>query len=740
MKQFWQRSSGSAIFFVIATTLVLVGLGVAFLKMGMIFGGSGELSGAVDAAALNVGKKALNHDVVLGKGDAEEFSVFADKNSDAISLIEINEVLAKAMLTQMNETAMEKQGFSSQLSKQHADSLFKEAMIVSDKLADKLSDFKNHSNYFNEMANSNSLAMLGAKAKVEVDSKGWSASFVDRGEESNVQFEEGQLPEGFKAEDIGVKAGDGKYYIKGYTPLKIGDKTMHFVPFKLNGQPHLVSGKTFNANSLSKLPMKGWEKPIPNAISVQGKTVLENNQVLEARSYVQINPSQTFKLEAKDCVVRILIDNNVAHWIVNGAAPSPVSVMKELSSALGKLGQISKTLGSLSSIMSGINEQIRNMPQPNQGTASGAAGSPNADPNGTPNGTPNGSPNGAPDGAPGGSPGGESAPAVGGGGVASIGGSLPPSTIAAINKQILDNSKGLKEASSLLGDGGAAIITDNGAGIVTDNGAGLLSERGTGLISDRGHGIVTDNGAGLTGGRRGLMSVDGGAKSGNSLSGLANILSSQQALVKSLSDGILKAEQSPEAQKVYGPESNYGYKAEKQERSFPMGMGSLNVVAFLGNEYPKLTLYDALFALDGDYKEVKKVICQRLRQLKGDFKDEELDKALKAFELVGDTAGTLHNYMICLDSDKNVKVFVMSGARAWAADGSEREIAKDSKEEKPNYCVVTPQGIGAKALPSHCTTRGTFYWKPGTGYNKCLGELRLKRETDIHVNGTTSLF
>lgn len=730
-----RNPTGNVIIFIIVCAGILLAIGMCAIQLAMYFGGSGQLSGAVDAGALTVGKHAAQAEVILDDGNEKTFFEYADRNSEGVSTTEVNQILSKALLIQMNEAQMERSGTASAESKDHAATVVKTAFDLAGKLAAKVSDSKNWQSKFEQAANSNTMSFLGSQAKITVDpGNGWATSFVDRGEESNISFDPQQLPDGFNADTVGIKKGD-KYYFKGYTPIVAGDKTLYLVPFKPDGQPHLISGKTFDANVLAKKPFKDWEKPFPNAMSCQGKSLNDSKQVFQARSFAQINPNGSKPLQITGWV-RINFDQNVAHWYVNGSpaeVPNRNEMLSKIGSSIGSLlGSTSKALSQIGSMTSGLGDISRALSKAmEEQRAKGQA----ANPNGTPAEGGSASSGGSADGAA------PPAGGVGGGGVASISGGPP------LNKPLID--KELADAAKLITDNGAGLsnaghlITDNGAGIVTDNGAGLISNKGGGIVTDNGAGLqkianlITDNGAGLTGGRRSLMSVGEGNNNSTSLAQkielATSVLGAQKEQLTSMLGNLQKAAQQPD-NVPHGPETFYGFAPEQQNRTFPLGTGSLFVQAFLGNEYKDpANLYTAICGLGGDYKELKRVLGQRFRELNPEYKDDDFKDIFEKCRILTGCKTYIIHY------DKEEKKWISEPQRDESrlrnADGFEKEIGKDSQTDKPNWVIATPTGIGASPLPSKATARGTFYWKPGTGYNGCLGELRVKRETDIYANG-----
>lgn len=758
-----RNSVGNVIIFIVVCAGILLAIGMAAIQLAMYFGGAGQLGGAVDAGALTVGKHAATAEIVLAQGDEELFMEYADRTAESVTTTEVNQVLSKALLIQMNEAEMERKGTASAESKDHAAAIVKASQSIAEKLAAKVADSRKWKEKFEQAANSNMLSFLGSSAKIESDPEhGWSTSFVDRGEESNVSFDPQQLPEGFDAATVGIKKGD-KYFFKGYEPIKAGDKTLYLVPFKPDGQPHLVSGKTFEANTLAKKPLQDWPKPFPNAISCQGKSTSDNKQVFQARSFAQINPNKSSPLFIGGWV-RINFDQNVAHWYVNGSPaemPNRNEMIAKLGSSIGSLlSSTSSALSGLTSSMSSLTSSLsaavsKAMEQQNQAKAAAQAG--NAPP----------STDGGAGGTGGAAGSGGETPAPVMGGVANIGGPLLGKPL--INKElqdaaklITDNGAGLSNASHIITDNGTGLISERGNGIVSDNGAGIVTDNGAGLISNKGGGIVTDNGAGLKqianvisndgsgvisndgsslmGGRRSLMSVGENSNTSNlgqRIELATKTLQQQQQQLTSMLNNLQNAARQPDTA-PHGPETFYGFAPEQQNRTFPLGTGSIFVQAFLGNEYKDpANLYQAICGLGGDYKEIKKAIGQRLRETNPEYKDEDFQKILEACKIKSGSK------VYAIWYDRQEKKWMGEAKREdsiKSADGFEKEIGRDSgQQDKPNWVVATPTGVGAKPLPSKCTTRSTFFWKPGTGYNGCLGELRIKRETDIYANGIVSL-
>ena len=195
---------------------------------------------------------------------------------------------------------------------------------------------------------------------------------------------------------------------------------------------------------------------------------------------------------------------------------------------------------------------------------------------------------------------------------------------------------------------------------------------------------------------------------------------------------------------IPAPNSSYDFHTDVQTRNYPCGTGNLNITATLGNEYMPPTVWKGIFALPGsNYDAVNHALLQRCKEIKPDFSEGDMDAMLNMCPILG-----TQEFVIFPDPTGNLRCTpkaMAPGLAPWIhtdhdADGSEEEIVDDECWFIPNFVVAIPQGLGAKPLPSWCVTYGSLKWKPGTGYDGCLGELRIERETSIFANGACTLF
>jgi hypothetical protein len=316
-----RNQRGAMMGFVIVSIIVLIILAVALFQISLLFGGSRELSNAVDAGTLNTGQKAptVTVDIQSG-GDEGQYSDVAENNGQSFSLKSINRMWAKCLVCLMNQEEMNSDGYSSGQSLGHADQLYTAASSISDRLANKLNDQNSLKQFFTDLVSRETLRMLGNTANVVYEAgPGWTTSLMDRGIESNVAVYQDQLPSGFNFSNVNaVQASDGKNYFKGYTPIMVGSHSVTFVPFRLKSQPHLVSNLTFGKNMNAAAPISQWATPVPNAFSCTGMSQSQRLNTQHCKSYVLTNPQQTFDLTLPHSFIHIKLDKNTSHFYLNG--------------------------------------------------------------------------------------------------------------------------------------------------------------------------------------------------------------------------------------------------------------------------------------------------------------------------------------------------------------------------------------------------------------------------------------
>lgn len=311
-----RRNTGATTGVVVALTMILASLGTAVFYLALYFGASEQAISTTDAGALNAGKGAFALTTAATDAIEHQYDDVADSRGN-FNLTNINRVWSRALLANLNVQAMQAQGQATGEALQHADQLYSAANAISTRLTNKLSDSANLSSAFEKIAGENLVRLGGADAKVKSAKEAFKTSFVDRGAESNILFEKGQLPEGISLDRLNpVSTKDGTR-IAGYNPIDSLGKKFNLVPFKIEERTRLISEHKFAESTLSAKPLAGIESPVPNAFALGGNTA---NSIIEARSraFVQTNPLHKFDLGIPHGFVRVKLNSNKVNYIHNG--------------------------------------------------------------------------------------------------------------------------------------------------------------------------------------------------------------------------------------------------------------------------------------------------------------------------------------------------------------------------------------------------------------------------------------
>ncbi|MBY0358199.1 MAG: hypothetical protein K2W82_09380 [Candidatus Obscuribacterales bacterium] len=195
---------------------------------------------------------------------------------------------------------------------------------------------------------------------------------------------------------------------------------------------------------------------------------------------------------------------------------------------------------------------------------------------------------------------------------------------------------------------------------------------------------------------------------------------------------------------IYHGSNSYSFHTDVQVRQYEAGVGTMTVTATLGNEYMPPTLKKAIYAMPNhNYNDVTAVLLQRIREIKHDFSQADLDSLLSTQPFIPGA----QEYILFPDSEGNIKAAPAQMAAAQApwidlgnhADGTNKALSGESIWWAPNFVVVVLVGPGPKPAPSFTHETGDIRWKPGTGLGGCLGELNIERATDIYANGVCSV-
>ena len=302
------RSRGASLVIVVALLFLLLTIGVATFQLAMLLGGSRELRHSVDAAVLNVSKRATENKVPCGLGTG--YDDVAD-STGMVGLSNINRLWGKAYLINANEESMLKAGYSSGDSASNASAAFTAAQQLNDSLFNMLTSKSSADAHFSQIACSKPVRLLQGGREVYTDkSSSWDYGWIYRGEESNIAVDTGAIPAGITPQYL---VQNQVTYLQGFNPMQVNGKYICFTTFHANEPPHLITDTAFNQ---AKAAIPNTVNPIPNTFQEAGQ--IKNAQIpLTARANAVANPMRGFNLAIPHAYVTIQINNGVS-WLVQG--------------------------------------------------------------------------------------------------------------------------------------------------------------------------------------------------------------------------------------------------------------------------------------------------------------------------------------------------------------------------------------------------------------------------------------
>lgn len=263
-----RQKRGGTLALVVAATITLILLGIAFFFLSQIFGGERELQHATDSGNLNVAKNALRRpDIRLSGEELETFGQLGDRGlinnadppaSPPVNLLSYNRLVAQAMLAALNAA---KSTNDNNDAIKNANKLVDLLQTGSGSIGGRLSDALSSQNSdnplfadFSDTAGKNSLRMLGKDSTIGHKNDEFTVSFLEQTNNdigaTNLEVRpsvRGLFSTALQASLFTVKGG--KTYLRGYNHPNIGAniKTPVGVPLQPGDQPHLVSNKTFDS-------------------------------------------------------------------------------------------------------------------------------------------------------------------------------------------------------------------------------------------------------------------------------------------------------------------------------------------------------------------------------------------------------------------------------------------------------------------------------------------------------------
>ncbi len=176
---------------------------------------------------------------------------------------------------------------------------------------------------------------------------------------------------------------------------------------------------------------------------------------------------------------------------------------------------------------------------------------------------------------------------------------------------------------------------------------------------------------------------------------------------------------------------------------YQAGAGTICAITMLGLEYIPPTLYKAIYALPGDHSQVSKTLLQRSREIKQSCSESDLNTALSVCPIVPGIDDyiifRIKNTMVALPFPAAIQQVLQAADFNIDPDGGSMDMAEEFAFFVPNFTfpIIIPNAA-AIPVPFFFGTFefGTETWKPGSGYNGCLGELSIERTTRVYDFGT----
>ena len=275
-----RRSSGQALTYVIVSTLALVVLGVGFIFLMQILGGTGEQRNATDGGVLNLNKTAVGQDVILPASylnqPGHQFIAMYGKSSGLIqndgsmrvSLATFNNMIGSALIVAMNASADGMSGSNGGQS--NAANVINDLEVSKDSVGAQLKNLLQGSSSsssdwaakaFQSVSLVNSERMMGKNSQASWDKNEYQVAYLvepsPESAASNValdQFVNNNMP--FVYDGSGKMSAyptpksiltDNGPYLRGYQAINIPNIStpIYAVPTQPGQQPHLISLKTF---------------------------------------------------------------------------------------------------------------------------------------------------------------------------------------------------------------------------------------------------------------------------------------------------------------------------------------------------------------------------------------------------------------------------------------------------------------------------------------------------------------
>lgn len=208
----------------------------------------------------------------------------------------------------------------------------------------------------------------------------------------------------------------------------------------------------------------------------------------------------------------------------------------------------------------------------------------------------------------------------------------------------------------------------------------------------------------------------------------------------------------------FGPAQEYGYTTDDQTGT-PMPAGGVLCstvtpdTVTLGFDVVGRPLDQIIFgAPDGDTTELENDLVNRcnemVNKLGTKFSASDVHSALSDFATYGYLVAGQRDFYLYSPDGKTLTCqpkFIAMGMSPWLfnmidndPDGKEKKLVDDASMPGPIFFspIVTPDPFCIELFSfGWGTWDKDLYWTPGTGYNGCLGTVRVKRWTDVYSLG-----
>lgn len=304
-----RNRKGASLFLIAGAAFLLAVLIYLGFQYVLLTGGSREVRNAVDAAVLNLSKRVCEVKVPPGPG----FDDCAD-TSGQISMANINRVWGKAYLINANADEMMAEGLSTGNAASAAASSYTAAEATNSQLRACITNKGTLDVLFSHLANKRGAPLIGAN-QIKTDRETmYKTALVDRGAESNLDFNPTALPKTAQSQTPQVRIGKSTY-IPGYKTFKANNRTFCFTPFRFGETPHLISDTYFAQNRSDSHPLSDFDLPIPNSFQGSG-TAFGSGTALAAAASAVVNPMRKYTMAIPHGFIRIRF-SAMSKWMID---------------------------------------------------------------------------------------------------------------------------------------------------------------------------------------------------------------------------------------------------------------------------------------------------------------------------------------------------------------------------------------------------------------------------------------